>query len=112
MKIAFTTKESHKDSLIDPRFGRAQYFLIYDEDKDVFKYFDNREIKNIAHGVGPKAAQKLSELGARVLITGNGPGENASLVLEKAGIDVFVGSSEMDVKEAYQAFRKGKLEKL
>ena len=81
MKIAFTSKGTNWDSMIDPRFGRTEFILIYDEEKDELTHFDNREIENEAHGAGPKTAQKLFELHPDVLITGNGPGGNAAAVL-------------------------------
>ncbi len=34
MKIAFTTKGKDWDSLMDPRFGRTEYFLIYDDETE------------------------------------------------------------------------------
>ena len=112
MKIAFTTKGTEWNSKMDPRFGRTEYILIYDTEKDELIHFDNRAIENEAHGAGPKTSQKLFELGANVLITGNGPGGNAATVLEKAGTKVFIGAGEMTVKEAYQAYNNNSLNKL
>jgi len=109
MKIAFTAKGTTWDSQMDPRFGRTEYILVYDEEKDQFESFDNREIENEAHGAGPKTSQQLFELGAQILITGNGPGGNAATVLEKAGVKTFVGAGEMTVKQAYDAFKNKQL---
>ena len=105
MNIAFTTKGTEWDSAMDPRFGRTEYFLVYDNEKDEFTHFDNRAIENEAHGAGPKTAQKLFELKADVLITGNGPGGNAKSVLEKAGVTIYTGAGEMTVQEAFKAFK-------
>ena len=109
MKIAFTTKGTELSSEMDPRFGRAQYFLVYDDESEEVTHYDNSTVENEAHGAGPKSAQKLFELGAEVLITGNGPGGNAGTVLEKAGVEVFIGAGEMTVKEAFDAYKKGEL---
>jgi len=109
MKIAFTAKGTTWDSQMDPRFGRTEYILVYDEEKDQFESFDNREIENEAHGAGPKTSQQLFEMGAQILITGNGPGGNAATVLEKAGVKTFVGAGEMTVKQAYDAFKNKQL---
>ena len=111
MKIAFTTKGTEWDSQMDSRFGRTEFFLIYDEENDSFDYFDNRAVENDAHGAGPKTAQKLFDLKAEILITGNGPGGNASTVLEKAGVKTYTGAGEMTVKEAYKAFKNNSLKK-
>lgn len=109
MKIAFTTKGTNWDSPIDPRFGRTEYLLVYDEETDRISVFDNREIVNEAHGAGPKTAQKLFQLKADILITGNGPGGNAATILEKTGVKILLGAGEMTVKEAYDAYKKDKL---
>lgn len=109
MKIAFTAENPNWDSRIDPRFGRTKYLLVYDEETEELNSFDNREIENEAHGAGPKTSQKLFELGAKVLITGNGPGGNASTVLEKANIKTFVGAGNMTVKDAYEAYKSNNL---
>ncbi|MFO7829546.1 MAG: NifB/NifX family molybdenum-iron cluster-binding protein [Bacteroidales bacterium] len=111
MKIAFTTKGTSWDSPIDPRFGRTEYILVYDDEKDEFTSFDNRDIENEAHGAGPKTSQKLFELGANVLITGNGPGGNAAAVLEKAGVESYIGAGDMTVKQAFEAYQNNQLKK-
>ena len=38
MKIAFTAKGTDWDSMIDPRFGRTEFILIYDDEKDEFTH--------------------------------------------------------------------------
>ena len=112
MKIVFTAKGTDMDSAMDPRFGRTEYFVIYDEDTKNVDSYDNRAIEGEAHGAGPKTAQKLAEYGAEVLITGNGPGGNAAAVLKTTGTEVFVGAGDMTVKEAYEAYKAGALKKV
>ena len=111
MKIAFTTKGTEWISKMDPRFGRTEYFVVYDEETDSLSSVSNKDVEGEAHGAGPKAAQKLSELGAKVLITGNGPGGNAATVLQKLGTECYIGAGDMTMKEAYEAFKNGKLKK-
>ena len=96
---------------MDPRFGRTEFFLIFDEETDSVETYDNRSIENEAHGAGPKTAQKLAEYGAGVLITGTGPGGNAATALQTTGVEVWVGAGEMTVREAYEAYKAGKLKK-
>ena len=109
MKIAFTTTGIEWDSKMDPRFGRTEYILMYDDEKDEFINFDNRSIEDEAHGAGPKTAQQLFEMKPNVLITGNGPGGNAASVLEKSGTKIFIGAGEMTVKQAYEAYKNNEL---
>lgn len=94
---------------MDPRFGRTEFFLIYDEDKNELSHYDNRDSTNDAHGAGTKTAQKLFEMNPEILITGNGPGSNTAAVLEKTKIKVFTGAGEMTVKEAFEAFKNNRL---
>jgi predicted Fe-Mo cluster-binding NifX family protein len=109
MKILLTAKGTEWDSKMDPRFGRTEFFFIYDEEADEIEIFDNRSIANEAHGAGPKTAQKMAEYKVNVLITGNGPGGNADAVVKRAGAKVYVGAGDMTVKEAYEAYKNGEL---
>jgi len=104
MRIAFTAKGPTWDSEMDPRFGRTEFLVVYDQEADELIHFDNSAIEGEAHGAGPKTAQKLFELKAEVLVTGNGPGGNAATVLEKAGIEVYTDSRKLTIKQAYDAW--------
>jgi len=109
MKIVFTTKGKEMDSMMDARFGRAGYLLMYDDDTQQHIVYDNSESGNAAHGAGPLTAQKVYELKADVIITGNGPGDNATATLQMANIKVYVGAGNMTVSEALLAFQQAKL---
>lgn len=109
MKIAFTSTGKSWDDRIDPRFGRTDYLLVYDDNTEELSVHDNREIHSVAHGAGPKTAQKLSGLGATVLITGNGPGGNAHNILSRMNLQVFIGAGNMTIREAYQAYLNNQL---
>ena len=111
MIIAFTTKGTDWDSMMDPRFGRTEFFLIYDEENDKLETFDNRSSSDDAHGAGPKTAQALFGFDADVLVTGNGPGGNAAAVLKKARVDIYVGAGDMTVRQAYEAYKDKELTK-
>ena len=112
MKIAFTTKGTNWDSLMDARFGRTEYLLIFDEDSNELSNFDNRAIANEQHGAGPYTAQKLLEFAPDVLITGNVPGNNALTALTKANLEIYKGAGDMTVKDAYDSYKSNKLEKV
>jgi predicted Fe-Mo cluster-binding NifX family protein len=111
MKLIFTTQGTDWESPMDPRFGRTQFFFVYDEESEYIQTHDNTAIENEAHGAGPKTAQKLSEFSAQVLITGNGPGRNAASVLQTTGTEIYVGAGNMTVREAYDAYKNGDLTK-
>jgi len=109
MIIAISAKGKDWNEAVDARFGRADFFAIYDEDKDEISFLDNSDITSQAHGVGPLAAKKMADNKVEVLITGNGPGGNAGTVLAKTGAKVFVGAAGMSLKAAYDAYKAGTL---
>lgn len=110
MKIAFTTKEASWNSMMEARFGRAEYVLIFDDQNNQITIHDNREIINQEHGAGPKMAKAMSDLGIDVIITGNGPGENARAVLNQMKTVIYVGAGDLSVAEAYKAYQNKTLE--
>ncbi|MFO7896288.1 MAG: NifB/NifX family molybdenum-iron cluster-binding protein [Candidatus Cloacimonadales bacterium] len=112
MKILFTAKGKDWESMIDSRFGRTEYFFIYETEADKVEIFDNRSISNEAHGAGPKTAQKMAEYQVDVLITGNGPGGNAATVIKEMGTKVLVGAGSMTVQAAYEAYKNGELKEI
>ncbi|MBS3742143.1 MAG: dinitrogenase iron-molybdenum cofactor biosynthesis protein [Candidatus Cloacimonetes bacterium] len=111
MKIVFTAKGKDWHSEMDPRFGRTEFLLVYDEEKDELTTYDNSDANRQAHGVGPITAQKLFDLEPDVLITGNGPGGNAARILQKGDFEIYTGAVNMTVKEAYDKFKNDELSK-
>ncbi len=110
MRILFTAKGESWDALVDPRFGRAEMFIIYDEESDMLTKISNDEAKGKAHGVGLQSAKKVLEAKADVVITGNGAGEKALEILQKSNTKVYVGAGDITLKDAYKAFKEGRLQ--
>lgn len=109
MKIVLTAKGETWESKIDPRFGRTDYLFVYNDETEEIKIVNNLDIQNAAHGAGPQTAKKLFELEPDILITGNGPGGNAAAVLAETELKIFTGAGDMTVKEAFSAWKDGKL---
>jgi predicted Fe-Mo cluster-binding NifX family protein len=107
MKIMITTKGENLEAEIDPRFGRAQNFLLYDSEEKTFSIVDNSKNLNGMQGVGIQAAKSVANSGASVLITGN-CGPKAYQVLSAAGIKVYTGAKGT-VMDAIEAFTSGNL---
>jgi len=83
MKICITSTGEDLKSKIDPRFGRAEFFIIYDTETK-----ENEVIKNpylSGGGAGIKAGQLMIDKGINLVISGS-LGPNAKLALEKADI--------------------------
>lgn len=110
MKILFTAKGSNWDSQIDPRFGRADVLLTYDEIKDELIALLNKESESRGHGIGFQTAEIVLELNPDVIITGDGPGRKALDILRNSDVETYIGAGEMSVKEAYEAFKNNRLE--
>ena len=86
---------------IDPRFGRAQYFLCVQPENFDFEVFANPK-KDGASGVGVQTAQFAVEKNAGVVITGQ-CGPNAERVLRSSGIQIVTGATGT-VKDAVQKY--------
>jgi predicted Fe-Mo cluster-binding NifX family protein len=88
-KICVTAQGTEIDSDVDPRFGRAPYFLIMDPDTLDFEALPNTH-KDAAHGAGIQAAQLVAGKNVSAVLTGQ-CGPKAQQVLEAAGIQLVQG---------------------
>ena len=110
MKIVFTAKGENWDSPMDPRFGRMDMLVVYDEDSDKLEAIPNNETEMMEHGAGLQTAQKVLDLNPDIIITGNGAGQKALEILKRSNVKMYTGAGEMSLKEAYEAFKDGKLQ--
>ena len=107
MLICITSISPNLDSPIDPRFGRAQFFLILDEKGNLKESLPNPGI-GAFHGAGITAAQTIAAQKIGVLITGN-IGPNACGVLMTAGIKIFLVGPGLTVRKAFLMWKENKL---
>ena len=107
MKIAVSASGPEPDAGVDPRFGRASYFLLVRPDTLEFEVVSNQENLRGAHGAGIQAAALVAKCGPTAVITGN-CGPKAYQTLQAAGISVILGVSG-SVREAVQQYSQGKL---
>ena len=112
MKIAFTATGTEWDSMMDPRFGRTEYIVLYDDESKELNIVDNSAVKNEAHGAGTATSQRIFDLKPDVLITGNGPGENAANALKHIKMKIYVDAHDITVRQAYENYKSGKLREL
>ena len=106
MIIAITATGQTMNSQVDPRFGRAAYFLIGNSEIMDFGIFEN---KNMAAGggAGINSAKVVIDAGAEAVLTGN-CGPNAERTLRAAGVKLYTGAKGT-VAEAIKLFLDGKL---
>ncbi|HOC36170.1 MAG TPA: NifB/NifX family molybdenum-iron cluster-binding protein [Tenuifilaceae bacterium] len=112
MRIAFTSTGKSWDSIIDSRFGRTEYIVIFDEETKTLELVDNSAVKNEAHGAGTATAQKMYEVKPDVLITGNGPGETAATALKRLNMKIYVDAHNLTLEQAYESYRNGALKEI
>lgn len=109
MKIAITAKGKDLDAPVDPRFGRAEGFIIFDDESNEFEYIDNNQNLNAVQGAGIQASKNVIDRGVAVLVSGD-VGPKAFGVLNSADIQVYSGASGK-VSDALEDFKSGKLKK-
>lgn len=107
MKLAITAQGTDKQALLDPRFGRAKYFVVVDTETGGLSAIDNSVNLNAAEGAGVQAGKRVAELGVNGLITGHA-GPKAFSTLQAAGVMVYSGASGT-VADAIEQFNAGKL---
>ena len=108
MKVAVTSQGPDLDSPVDPRFGRAKYFIVVDTDSGEFSAHDNTQNVNAAQGAGIQAGRTVVDLGVEAVITDN-VGPKAFATLQAANVKVHQGASGT-VKEAIEKFKAGQLQ--
>jgi len=109
MKICISSNGNSVDSTMDPRFGRAAYFVIADTDTMEFEIIENSAVAS-GGGAGITSGQLMVDKGVAAVITGN-MGPNAMNVLKAANIEIYHGAA-ISVKENIEKFKKGLLEKI
>jgi len=107
MKVAVTSQGTELTSAVDPRFGRARYFLLVDTQTQRVQAVDNDVNLNAAQGAGIQAGKTVASLGVEAVITGH-VGPKAFATLQAAGVKVYPGASGT-VAEALEQFKAGQL---
>ena len=107
MKLAVTSQGQGLSSPVDPRFGRAKYFVVVDTETGQASAVDNTANLNAAQGAGIQAGRKVVELGARALVTGH-VGPKAFATLQAGGVQIYVGA-DGTVAQAVEQFKAGAL---
>jgi len=110
MKICITSQGKDLDSLLDPRFGRCQFFIFLNQKGEIENVLENPGVL-AARGAGIAAAQRVISEGADVVITGN-IGPHAFFVLQKVGVKVFFAAPGVTLKDAFSMWQEGKLREI
>jgi len=106
MKIAITSTGKTLDSQVDPRFGRAAYFIIIDTETMEFSVIENKNVAG-AGGAGISSAKVVIDSGAGAVLTGN-CGPNAERTLTAASVKLYTAVTGT-ISEAVELLKAGKL---
>jgi len=106
MKIAVTSMGSKMDSQVDPRFGRAAFFMIVETETMASEVVENSNVA-AAGGAGINSAKAVIDTGAQAVLTGN-CGPNAERTLRAGNVKLYTGVKGT-VAEALEQFKAGAL---
>lgn len=109
MKVCISSSGNSLDSKLDPRFGRAAYFVIADINTMEYEIIEN-SAATAGGGAGITSGQLMVDKGVAAVVTGN-VGPNAMNVLKAADIEIYRGL-DITVKENIEKIKKGLLEKI
>ena len=109
MIVAVTAQGPDMTSEVDPRFGRAKYFVVIDTKTDQSSGHNNIQNLQAAQGAGIQAGRSVIELEAQAVITGN-VGPKAFATLEAGKVRTYIGASGT-VGQALDQFKAGLLER-
>ncbi len=104
MRIAITSDGKTLSANVDPRFGRAPFFILLDTETMAFEAIENRQNLDLPQGAGIQAGKTVIQQKAEVLITGS-CGPKAFKVLQSAGVQICTGARGTvgDVARQYTA---------
>lgn len=108
MRVAVTSEGTSPDSLVEARFGRGHYFLLFDTESDRWEPMTIfNEAAQLAEGAGTQAAKTVIETGAKAVIASH-CGPKAFRALAKGGVRIYPVSGKT-AAEAVKAFNSGGL---
>ncbi|SHE73982.1 NifB/NifX family molybdenum-iron cluster-binding protein [Desulforamulus putei] len=106
MRIAISASGETLEDSLNPRLGRCEYFVLYNDDTGETLAIENTGRFSVG-AAGIATVGLLNDHGVDVLITGN-VGPNAFTALQAAGIQVYTGASGK-VRDVLQDYKDGKL---
>ncbi|WP_434798796.1 NifB/NifX family molybdenum-iron cluster-binding protein [Terrisporobacter vanillatitrophus] len=109
MKIAISTNGTTKDSSLDQRFGRCNYFQIYDTESKEFNVIDNKGF-TASGGAGIASSNQLIDEKVQVIITG-ALGPNAFDIISDSNIKAYKCAS-LPMDEVIEKYNNKELEEI
>jgi len=69
MKIAITSTGNSPDAILDSRFGRCSYFVVFDTESRSTEFIPNPNIDAV-EGAGPASVQLVASRGVKKVVSG------------------------------------------
>lgn len=108
MKIAISAEGPTLQDIVDPRFGRAAGFVIYDTETKTFEYIDNGAAQAAAQGAGLMAVETVVKAGVKVVLSGY-IGPKALEALQTIGLGTVQDMDNCTVEDVIAEFEAGRL---
>lgn len=109
-KIAICSAGSSPSSMVDERFGRCAYFMIWDPETKEYTSMANTGTES-AHGAGTGAVQELLENKIGVILSQR-MGPKAFAALKQTDVKIFSDTTGKTVEEALKSYQNGELKEL
>lgn len=94
MLIAVSANNSNVDGPMEPRFGRAAGFMIFNSETEEFRFVDNSGNSQLGQGAGIQTAQMLADQGVKAVVSGTF-GPKAEAALQQGGIEMITSSGSV-----------------
>lgn len=107
MKIAIPSKGQTKTDLVDERFGRASYYVIYDNETNEVSCIDNTA-KDEVSGAGGQAVRLLDKQGVKVVLVPE-VGPKALDALKAFDIKAYTYQKDNTIEKVLEQYQAGGL---
>lgn len=108
--LAVCAKEPGLDSIVEERFGRAEYYVMYDEAKKLPHSIENKA-KFEAGGAGGTAVRLLSENGVDIVLVPE-LGPKAMDAIKAFEMTVYRYTEQKTVREIIEDYKAGRLNQI
>jgi predicted Fe-Mo cluster-binding NifX family protein len=109
MKIIITASSKDINQPFNPRFGRADTFLLFDSDSKEWSHLANPASRS-SGGAGPQAVEFISRMGGDVVVSGRF-GPKAVTALQAAGMKAYTALTGT-VSEVLEQYLNGQLKQV
>lgn len=100
--IAVSAQGDTPEALVDPRFGRAKGFVLYDPNEQRWRYLSNETAQTQAQGAGLAVVELLARAKVTIVLSGS-IGPKAAAALRAARIASVEGADGQTIRQAVAA---------